>query len=119
MIYTKNESGTYVWDYNQELLIPKDHKRMTDEEVTTHLNPPTPTVTMEMVNIAVQNLTDAQARTMGFKNMVDAYNWAIMYQDADAIRLQEWDKKCWDAVDALNGVAPLDLNAFLNTLPKF
>jgi len=75
-------------------------------------------LTMEGVNSAVQKLTDSTARVGGFSNMTDAYAWAFMYNNKDALRLQEWDKKCWDAVDALNGVAPLDLEAFLNTLPN-
>lgn len=115
--YKDNQGDVYAYeaDGSQDELIG-DKTPMTDEEVQLHLNPPPPPVTMNMVNNAVQKLTDKRAVDGGFKNMNDVYNWVIVYQDVEAKALQVWDKSCWDAVDALNGIAPLDLDVFLNTL---
>ena len=58
MIYTKNEKGVYVWSENQEDFIPKEHIRMTDEEVYLHLNPPTPPLTIEMIEQGIDEMED-------------------------------------------------------------
>lgn len=102
---------------NSEGLTP-----LTDTEIKTYLNPPPPLITMEQVRNSVQNLTDSTVRIPengGFKNMVDAYAWANMYQDAQGIALSKWDKSCWDMVDALSGMPPTDLAIFMDALPKF
>jgi len=109
-------SGNNIFKNDENLL------ELNDTEVRLHLNPPKPPTTMDQVNKSMQSLTDSTARVPengGFKDMSDAYAWASLHQDPQAINLVAWDKSCWDLVDALGDTPPIDLIAFMDSLPKF
>ena len=117
--WTENKESVLCIMAWQEWKNVEGLEELTTEELEAHLNPPPPPVNMEDVNRTVQSLTDTTAHGAGYENMVDAYTWANTWGDQDAKDLQAWDKSIWGAVDSLNGVPPVDLNTWLEGLPKY
>lgn len=119
----------YFWTTDHSVLVIhsdndifKNEENLTElssNEIKTYLNPVETTVTLDMINTITQVLTDSTANDRvngGFKDMNDAYSWASLHQDPQALSLVKWDKYCWDTVDTLAIPYPTNLDEWVRTL---
>jgi len=116
MFYTKDPNGLFFfWEDSQELIIPENHIKVTDEEV----NPPSPPVTMEHVKQKLQEYCERIAVAMvgDYKNSTEVLVYASI-GDTKAKEFSDWYNTVWDLKTSLTD-APHDIDAWIESLPKF
>ena len=132
MKYYWNEDKTGVltiMDWQEEQFENnEDLEVLTDEEVVLHLKPPTPPLTIEMIEQGIDNYINSVAKSRRYDSIISARSYAG-YPNAfqgEAIALGIWSSSVWEESYAIMGKIqagememPKTLEEGIAMLPKF
>ena len=126
--WNEDKTGVLTIMYWQEFENIEGLMELTEDEIQTHLNPPTPPLTIEIIENGIDNYINSVAKSRGYDSIVSACSYAG-YPNAfqvEGIALGTWRSSVWEEsyaimvkIQAGEIEMPKTIEEGIAMLPKF